>query len=55
MIDQFMWGFQGHFRIVVAQGIERALATIGLPVKPRVVLVGFALDDGLAHQVCVEP
>ena len=54
-IDQFMWGFQGLFRIVVAQGIERALATIGLPVKPRVVLVGFALDDGLAHQVCVEP
>lgn len=54
-IDQFMWGFQQHFRSGVQRGIEQALASIGLPVEVRVVLVGFAISDGLRHQVCVEP
>ena len=54
-IDQFMWGFQQHFRIGVRRRIEQALSTIGLPTDVRVILVGFATDDGLLHQICVEP
>ena len=54
-IDQFMWGFQPHFRIRVELGVGRALSQIGLPVDVRVVLVGFALDGSLRHQLCIEP
>ena len=54
-IDQFIWGFQPHFRLFVESGIKRALSAIGLPVEPRVMLVGFALDKSLHHQICIEP
>ena len=54
-IDQFMWAFQPHFRVGVEYEIERALALIGLSVEVRVLLVGFALDAGARHQICVEP
>lgn len=54
-IDQFMWGFQRHFRTSVEFGLRRALSAIGLPVEVRVVLVGFALDGDAQHEICVEP
>ena len=54
-IDQFMWGFQPQFRVGVEDDVQRALALIGLPVEVRVLQVGFALDAGARHQVCVEP
>lgn len=54
-IDQFMWGFQPHFRMGVEDDVKRALALIGLPVEVRVLLVGFAVDAGAQHQLCVEP
>ena len=54
-IDQFMWGFQQHFRLGVERGIEQALADIGLGVKARVVLVGLASEESVEHQLCVEP
>ena len=54
-IDQYMWGYQQHFRRRVQWDIERALTIIGIPVNVRVILVGFALDSGLRHQICVEP
>ena len=54
-IDQFMWGFQPHFRIRVELGVGKALSQIGLPVDVRVVLVGVALDCSLRHQLCIEP
>ena len=54
-IDQFMWGFQSHFRGRVESGISQVLSKIGLPVEVRVVLVGFALDSSQRHQICVEP
>ena len=53
--DQFMWGFQRHFRIGVRRRIEQALSTIGLPTDVRVILVGFATGDYLRHPICVEP
>ena len=54
-IDQFMWGFQQHFGARVGIRIREALSQIGFPVDVRVVLVGFALDDNLRHQICIEP
>ena len=50
-----MWDFQPHFRIRVELRIEEALRRIGLPVDVRVILVGFALDGSLHHQICIEP
>ena len=54
-IDQFMWGFQSHFRTRVQYEIQKALSAIGLQVDVRVVLVGFALDGSARHKICVEP
>ena len=54
-IDQFMWGFQRHFRAGVRYDIERALADIGLRIPARVLLVGFAVGNRERHQICVEP
>ena len=54
-IDQFMWGFQQHFRWRVGRDVERALNTVGLPVDVTAVLVGFARKEGLRHPICVEP
>lgn len=54
-IDQFMWGYQQHFRLGVEHGVEDALARIGLPAGVCVVLVGFACSDDVQYQVCVEP
>ena len=54
-IDQFMWGYQQHFRLGVERGVKDALARIGLPVEVCVVLVGFACSDDVQHRVCVEP
>ena len=54
-IDQFMWGFQPHFRGRVEIRIRDVLSQIGLPVDVRVILVGFALDGSLRHQLCIEP
>ena len=54
-IDQFMWGFQSHFRFLVQREIKRSLSSIGLPVDVRVALVGFALDGSARHRICVEP
>lgn len=54
-LTYFMWGFQQHFRAGVQMETERVLEQIGLPVKPRAVLVGFAASDSAAWPICVEP
>ena len=54
-IDQFMWGYQEHFRIGVELNIARALSEIGMNVDVRTLLVGFATEGDLKHQVCIEP
>jgi hypothetical protein len=51
----FMWGFQPHFRSSLQSETERLLETIGLDVKPRALLVGFAAAEGAAWPICVEP
>lgn len=56
-INQFMWGFQPHFRWQVEYEIRQILSEIGLQTesKVRVFLVGMANKDGLAHNICIEP
>ena len=55
VIDQFMWSFQQHFRIGVQISVRSALEAIGFGVEPEVLLVGFAVDAGDLHPICVEP
>ncbi len=56
-INQFMWGFQPHFRSEVEYEIRKILSEIGLQTesKVRVFLVGLANKDGFAHKICIEP
>jgi hypothetical protein len=54
-LTYFMWGFQQHFRAGLQAETERILQQIGLPVKPRALLIGFAASDDAAWPVCVEP
>jgi hypothetical protein len=50
-----MWGFQQHFRARLQMEVEHVLEEIGLPVKPRALLVGFAAAETAVWPICVEP
>ena len=55
-IDQFIWGFQQHFRGHVEYETQRVLNEIGMPVDDlTVVLVGFTTEPTARHAICVEP
>ena len=55
-IDQFMWGYQQHFRWGVGYETQRVLNEIGIPVVDiTAVLVGFATEQNARHAICVEP
>ena len=55
-IDQFMWGFQRHFRGCIEYETRRVLNEIGMSVDDvTVVLVGFATEPTERHAICVEP
>jgi hypothetical protein len=53
-IDQFMWGYQPHFRRDLESAANGLLGSIGVTVAPMALLVGFAEEPG-GHQICVEP
>ena len=54
-IDQFMWGFQPHFRLHVERETKQALSQIGLDTQVRVLLIGYASNGDQEHPVCIEP
>lgn len=55
-IDEFMWGWQPHFRIDLQVTAERALEAVGAQLDPQAFLVGFAVEPAQArYPVCVEP
>ncbi|MEZ5708558.1 MAG: hypothetical protein R3E02_04110 [Blastomonas sp.] len=55
-IDQFMWGYQEHFRIHYEILTQNVFEAIGFEGKPKVFLVGLAMSDReVRHEVCVEP
>ncbi len=56
VIDQFMWGYQQHFRAEIRSAADSALAHAGVPAESEVILVGVLASDAEAdHDVCVEP
>jgi hypothetical protein len=56
VIDQFMWGYQPHFRIGIQTRAESAFDHAKGALDPQVFLVGFATDPNAAgHPICVEP
>jgi hypothetical protein len=54
-LTYYMWGSQQHFRSSLQLETKRVLEQIGLPAKPRALLVGFAASDDAAWPICVEP
>ena len=56
-IDQYIWGFQQHFRLGVEYEIQHVLSEIGLQTnnKVKVCLIGFAAETDLKHRICIEP
>jgi hypothetical protein len=54
-IDQFMWGYQQHFRMSLEHLAESCFKDIGLDLDPRAYLVGFKADDDAHFPICVEP
>ena len=57
VIDQFMWAFQHFFRMSIELEIRKALSHIGLQThhKAKALLIGFATEDNLRHDICIEP
>jgi len=53
-IEQFMWGFQSHFRIRVELTTEAVLESLGRETDVDVYLIGFRVGEG-DHPICVEP
>ncbi|MGE3853082.1 MAG: hypothetical protein AB7K09_15165 [Planctomycetota bacterium] len=55
-IDQFMWGFQSHFRIGAEVRAESLFAALDPALDPVVLLVGrLGTDRDDRHQLCVDP
>jgi hypothetical protein len=54
-IEQFIWGYQQHFRRSVEMATRSLLEAIGCGGEAEVYLIGFALSDAVRHPVCVEP
>ena len=55
-IDQFMWGYQTHFRASVRYLANTVLERIGAAEETRALLIGVRRPDETApHSVCVEP
>ena len=55
-IDQFIWGFQQHFRWHVEYETKQVLDQLGVTsTDTRVVLVGIATEETARHAICVEP
>lgn len=53
--NQFMWGFQHHFRKDLERTTAQLFRSIGFGVGPRVFLVGFTDDESRPFPICFEP
>ncbi|MDR7254169.1 hypothetical protein J2X46_003162 [Nocardioides sp. BE266] len=54
-INQFMWGFQQHFRAGLERATRRVFDDIGFGLGARAFLVGFTDDPDRPFSVCFEP
>lgn len=56
VINLFMWGYQHIYRIEVEHLAEQVFKTLGVNVKPKVLVVGARRPDSTnRNPVCVEP
>jgi hypothetical protein len=55
VIEQFMWGFQHHFRNGLERVARDVFAQIGFGIGARAYLIGFTSDKSRSHAICVEP
>ena len=53
-IEQFMWGYQPHFRISLEEAAKSAFRSIGLEPGPSALLICFS-EGHEKHPICVEP
>lgn len=53
-IEQFMWGYQPHFRHDLEMAANRSLQDADVNVAPMALLIGFQEEVG-GHPICVEP
>ena len=60
-INEFMWGYQQHFRVSAEFAAERLLKHFSKKLAPKICLVGYLTGsespaDGVPrHPICVEP
>ncbi|MEU8045705.1 hypothetical protein AB0B71_16375 [Micromonospora echinofusca] len=54
-IEQFMWGYQSHFRMSVKHTTMAAFEAIGFNSRAYVALVGFQVAGEHKFAICVEP
>jgi hypothetical protein len=54
-IQQFMWGYQPHYRSSVKHSAQTAFRSVGFDSKAYVVLVGFQVAGEHAFPICIEP
>lgn len=57
VINQFIWGFQQHFRSSVGYEVKEILTQTGLQTngKSKVMLVAIATREDLPYAICIEP
>jgi hypothetical protein len=54
-INQFMWGFQSHFRYSLQSMARHAFQFIGAHIAPEALLIGFQEDGKSDWPICIEP
>ena len=55
-INQFMWGYQSHYRANIRLRTAAVLKQIGIDVEPTVILIGVRKENAASrHAVCIEP
>jgi hypothetical protein len=56
VIMQFMWGYQGHFRLALERLGRDCIGELSPDLHPRALLIGLRTPDSKsAHAVCIEP
>lgn len=53
-IQQFMWGYQRHFRLSTEVGVKLALEEVGFFGDPKIILVGIQVAGQHEFDICIE-
>lgn len=56
VINQFIWGYQQHFRISLQSFAERLFGNLDPTFKPDIFLIGILVEELKdSHKICLEP